>query len=101
MKNEEAGSLRTYVVGFLLSIVLTLASYFAVVGQLFSVSVITLVIFGFGILQVFVQLIFFLHLGHEPKPRWNLTVFLFMLLVLVIIVFGSLWIMDNLKYNLM
>jgi cytochrome o ubiquinol oxidase operon protein cyoD len=47
-----------------------------------------------------VQLVFFLHLGGEGKPRWRLTAFLFMLLVLVILVFGSLWIMYNLDYHM-
>ena len=100
-KKQGGGRFKTYMIGFLLSVVLTLASYFTVVEHLFPVRVIILAIFGFGLVQVFVQLVFFLHLGQEPKPRWNLTVFLFMLLVLSIIVFGSIWIMDNLMYNLM
>jgi len=99
-KKHGEGHFRTYIIGFLLSVVLTLASYFTVVEHLFSAWWIVLTIFGFGLVQVFVQLIFFLHLGQEPKPRWKLTVFLFMLLVLSIIVFGSIWIMDNLMYNL-
>jgi heme/copper-type cytochrome/quinol oxidase subunit 4 len=46
-----------------------------------------------------VQLIFFVHLDQERKPRWNLMVLLFAVLVVVIICFGSLWIMKNLNYH--
>jgi cytochrome o ubiquinol oxidase operon protein cyoD len=58
------------------------------------------IINGLAVVQLFVQLYFFLHMGDESKPRWNLMAFLFMLLVLVIVVFGSLWIMKNLDYHM-
>lgn len=90
--------LKLYILGYILCIGFTLTAYFVVVKQLFH-PLETIV--GLVILQSFVQLIFFLHLGKESKPRWNLHVFLFMVLVLIIIVFGSLWIMSNLNYNLM
>jgi cytochrome o ubiquinol oxidase operon protein cyoD len=50
--------------------------------------------------QVIIQLIFFLHLGEEESPRWNLISFLFMVGVVFIIVAGSLWIMFNLDYRM-
>ena len=50
-----------------------------------------------AVAQLMVQLVFFLHLGTESKPRWNLTVVLFALMVVVILVFGSLWIMKNIN----
>lgn len=100
-KQRNEGSIKTYTIAFSLSIVLTFASYFFVTRHLLSGSILISAIFTFCLLQVFVQLLFFLHLGQEKKPRWNLTVFLFMLMVLVIVVAGSIWIMNNLSYNLM
>ena len=50
--------------------------------------------------QFFTQLLFFLHLGRETKPRWKLLVFLFMTMIVAILVFGSLWIMYNLNYHM-
>ena len=50
-------------------------------------------------IQLFVQAIFFLHLGKESKPRWNQQLFAFMLATVIIIVGGSLWIMANLDYH--
>ena len=46
------------------------------------------------------RLYFFLHLGKETKPRWKLYVFGFMVSVVLIIVFGSIWIMNNLNYRM-
>jgi cytochrome o ubiquinol oxidase operon protein cyoD len=97
----ERGILKLYVTGFALSIVLTLAAYFAVDEYLLDRWVLVFAISALAIVQAFVQLIFFLHLGKESRPRWNMLVFLFMLLVVAIIVLGSLWIMYNLNDRVM
>jgi cytochrome o ubiquinol oxidase operon protein cyoD len=75
------GTLTSYTIGYLLSIVLTVLAYFLVV-------------------QLVVQLLFFLHLGQESRPRWHLLVFLMMIGFVAIIVVGSIWIMKNLDYNM-
>lgn len=94
-------TLTNYVIGFIASLLLTSAAYVAVTEELFVGGVLIAVIIGLAIVQVFVQLFFFLHLGHETKPRWKLVTLLFMLVVLFILVFGSLWIMQNLDYHMM
>lgn len=95
------GSVASYVVGFALSVILTLAAYFSVIHHLFAHKNLIAVIMVLAMLQFMVQLLFFLHLGREDKPRFNLLALLFMLLVLVIVVLGSLWIMNNLNYHVM
>lgn len=97
----DHGNLKFYVIGFLASIFFTLLSYLAVVYELFSSSALVGLISVSAVLQALVQLVLFLHLGSESKPRWNLMVFLFMALVLMVIVFGSLWIMYNLDYRML
>lgn len=99
-KEPAHGTLRSYSIGFGLSIILTLIPYYLIVNNSFSTKALFAVIMAFAVIQLLVQLLFFLHLGQEPKPRWNLIVFLFMLIVLVILVFGTLWIMNNLDYNM-
>lgn len=94
-------SLKPYVAGFVLSVILTLTAYFLVVERLLSGWELVAAIIALALTQFFVQVTLFLHVGDEPKPRWNLSAFLFMLLVVVIIVIGSLWIMNNLNYNMM
>lgn len=95
------GTLGSYITGFVLSIVLTLIAYFLVVEKMLTGGVLIGVIVALAAVQLLVQLLFFLHMGTESKPRWNLLLFLFMVLVLAIIVIGSLWIMYNLNTNVM
>lgn len=97
----EHGTLRSYTIGFVLSIVFTITAYLLVVNHLYSNRhLIVSAIVGLALLQFMVQLLFFLHLGKETKPRWKLLVFIFMISVVLILVFGSLWIMDNLNYRM-
>jgi cytochrome o ubiquinol oxidase operon protein cyoD len=90
---------RSYVVGFVLSLALTLAAYILVVDNKFSARSLMLMVAGLAVTQFIVQLVFFLHLGRESKPRFNLLMLIFALGVVLILVFGSLWIMINLDYH--
>jgi cytochrome o ubiquinol oxidase subunit IV len=99
------GSRRTYLLGFILSLGLTLTAWLLVrrhVGShhlFWTDKAVIITIMTLAITQLAVQLMFFLHLGKESKPRWNLTVLCFALTVLLILVLGSLWIMYNLDYH--
>lgn len=99
-QDSDQGTLRTYITGFVFSIVLTLLAYFMVVDREYSKWTVAIAIALMAVLQFIVQLVFFLHLGRESKPRWRVGVFLFMLLVVFIVVVGSLWIMYNLNYRM-
>lgn len=94
------GSYMSYAFGFILSLELTVGAYLFVVHDVMSSGWLLFTISLLAIIQLFIQLLFFLHLGKEPKPRWNLMVLLFAVLVVVIVVFGSLWIMHNLDYHM-
>lgn len=87
--------------GFVLSALLTLAAYFCVTKELFTGWTLTYVIFGLCVVQAFVLLIFYMHLFLEEKPRWNLMLFCFLVLVVIVVIGGTLWIMENLNYNTM
>lgn len=93
------GSFKSYLTGFILSVELTLVAYWLIVDRVFSDNLLIWAILGLAFIQLVVQLVYFLHLDKESNPRWNLMVFSFMAIVLVIIVFGSLWIMHNLNYH--
>lgn len=93
-------SLRSYAIGYILSIALTLEAFVIVRNHTFSVGVAAIVILALAIVQLLVQLFFFLHLDKAFKAPWNIIVFSFMALVVSIVVFGSLWIMSNLDYHM-
>jgi len=99
-RHETAqGTVRSYTTGFVLSLILTFAAYLLVVNDVFNGWTLVGVLAALAVTQLLAQLVFFLHLGRESRPRWNLTVMLFALMVVFIVVFGSLWIMKNLQYN--
>lgn len=97
--------MKSYVSGFIISLILTLAAFGLVMQHLDSSnealpqSILIPTVIALAITQLIVQLVFFLHLGRESRPRFNLTAFLFMILVVVLLVGGSLWIMANLDYH--
>lgn len=93
-------TLQSYVSGYMLSIGLTLSAYLLVRYHAASYRWLAAAISVLAVLQFLVQMIFFLHLRAETKPRWKLFVLLFMMLVVIILVFGSLWIMNNLNYRM-
>lgn len=92
--------LKLYVSGFVMSIVLTIIPFGIVMTHTLSGWELTTALFASAIMQLLVQLIFFLHLNRESKPRWNLLVGIFAAITVLIIVVGSLWIMNNLNYNM-
>lgn len=91
-------SAKPVAIGFVLSVVCTLVAYFVATAGVLHPWV---YILGLGILQTAIQFLFFFSLGKEKHPRWNLAMFLFMAAVIIIIVGGSLWIMNNLNYHMM
>jgi cytochrome o ubiquinol oxidase operon protein cyoD len=95
------GTLRSYATGFLLSLLLTLAAYFLVALHLLPPPTLYIAVGLLALAQSWLQLVYFLHLLKEPTPRWGLLIFLFMVMVTLILVIGSLWIMSHLSYNLM
>ncbi len=95
------GSIWSYTTGFVLSLVLTLGAYFLVTHHTYIGGTLLAAIVFLALVQLGVQLYFFLHLGAEPKPYWKSLVFIFMAVVVVILVGGSLWIMANLNYRTM
>jgi len=95
------GSLPEYLLGLSLSIILT-AIPFAVVmsgalGETLSIVLILLCAIG----QVMVQLIFFLHMNTSSAQIWNSVSGVFVLLLVIILIVGSLWIMQHLNHNML
>ena len=104
MKNTHAkddhGTMATYVVGFVLSLLLTAGAYVAVTNKLLSGKVLLAAILVLAVVQMCVQILFFLHLGRGPKPLYNVVFFAGTVGLILVVVIGSIFIMDNLHYNM-
>lgn len=94
-------SFKPLSVGFVLSVILTLAAYRIATRYHLRHMELAITLFSIGTIQALIQMVFFLHLGVENKPHWSLLTFFFTALVIVIVIGGSLWIMANLNYNTM
>ena len=96
-----SASLKPIWIGLVLSIILVLASYRIVTYYHLTSMELVYTVFGLGILQALLQLVFFMHLGLEDRPYWHLILFLFTATIVIIVIAGTIWIMSNLAYNLM
>ena len=89
---------KNYLTGFILSIGLTLVAYLSVVNHLLSGGSLIAAIFALALIQLIVQLLYFLHLG--PGSRDELIFFIATIGIILIIVGGSLWIIEELNFNM-
>ena len=105
MKNKSR-VLVTYITGFILSILLTFFTYSLIQLQIhgaetkLSFNLLVPALLCTALIQLFVQLIFFLHLGTEKRPRWNLLFFIITFLSVLVVIVASMWIMNHLNYNM-
>ena len=97
----EHTTYKSYFLGFFISIVLTLASYYIVTQKIFCECSIYIAISVLAIIQLLIQIIYFLHINSEGKPRWNLISMIAAIVMVVIVVAGSAWVMYNMNTNMM
>lgn len=95
------GSVKSYMIGFILSIILTGIPFWMVMDGGASKATILTVVLVCAVVQVLVHLVYFLHLDSKSEGGWNLIAIVFAALIILIVVVGSLWIMWNLNYNMM
>ncbi|CAN7171694.1 cytochrome o ubiquinol oxidase subunit IV [Caballeronia sp. LjRoot31] len=95
------GSVRSYVIGFVLSVVLTAAAFGLVMQQALgpTESIIAIAVLAF--IQILVHLVFFLHMNTSSSQRWNLLSLGFAVLVAVILIGGTLWVLHNVGAHMM
>jgi cytochrome o ubiquinol oxidase operon protein cyoD len=98
--HEEHGTTASYIIGFVLSVVFTLIPYYLVVEKVVTGNALVATIMGFAVLQMIIQIVFFLHIGREKGPRWQLGFFVSTVGIIFVVVGGSLWIMSHLYYNM-
>ena len=92
--------MKSYVIGFILSLIFTFIPYYLVVNQTFSSKPLLVIIVAIGLIQMLIQVTFFLHLGRGPKPDWNLYFYIGTFGLILVVVGGSILIMNNLHYNM-
>ncbi len=98
---SEHGTTASYIVGFILSLIFTFIPYYLVVNKVIQGNALIFTILAIAVLQMAIQLFFFLHLGRGPKPLYNIVFFFATAGIIVITVGASLFIMANLYHNML
>ncbi|MEM9301870.1 MAG: cytochrome o ubiquinol oxidase subunit IV [Pseudomonadota bacterium] len=100
--NATHGSFRSYLVGFGLSVVLTVIPFALVMTHDGSKTALILVaVFALGAAQILVHIHYFLHVTLKAEAGWQALSLLFTTVLLVIVIAGSLWVMLHLEDNMM
>jgi len=95
-------TLRGYLTGFVLSVILTVIPFWLVMHNTIpSSSMTALVILALGAVQMVVHVIYFLHMNAQAEGGWNMLALIFTLIIVVIAMAGSLWVMYHLNANMM
>jgi cytochrome o ubiquinol oxidase subunit IV len=97
----SGGTFRSYTIGFILSIVLTIIAFGIVMSGVQSPSIVLFTIIVAAIAQILVHLHYFLHLRKSSDARWNIMALIFTVLIIALFIGGSLWIMYNMNYRMM
>jgi len=95
-------TLKGYLTGFVLAVILTAIPFWLVMGKVFGTSATTaIVILAIGVVQIVVHMIYFLHMNGKAEGGWTMLALLFTLVLVVITLSGSLWVMYHLNHNMM
>lgn len=96
------GSLRDYITGFVLAVILTVIPFWLVMsGGFESRSATVAVVMICAVLQVVVHMVYFLHMNSRSEEGWTLISVIFTIVIVFIMLAGSIWVMYHLNTNMM
>ena len=96
------GSFKSYMTGFVLSIILTAIPFWLVMGDVLeSKTLLVAAIMILGTIQIVVHMVYFLHMNTKSEQGWNVLALIFTVVIVVITLAGSLWVMYHLNTNMM
>lgn len=93
-------TLSSYLMGFGLSIFLTLAAFGIVASKQLTHTQVYITLLVLALIQLLVQSVCFLRLNFSKEGKLNSLPFIFILVIIAIIIAGTIWIMYNLNYNM-
>jgi len=100
-QSHAHGSRRIYLLGFLLSVVLTAVPFWLVMTGALDARTTAITIVALAVVQILVHTICFLHVNTRAEGGWTLMAYAFSAVIVLIVIAGSLWIMYHLNTNMM
>lgn len=98
---DIAAGVQVYLAGLALAVLLTCTSFYIAGSKLVWGPSIPVALVVLAIAQMGVHLVFFLHITTGPENTNNVMALAFGVLIVVLLIGGSLWIMDHLNHNMM
>ncbi len=101
MTRPPHGTLQSYLIGFGLSVVLTVIPFWLIMsGVIANKAIAAITIMAFAAVQIVVHIIYFLHVNFRSERGWTFLTLMFTAIVLFITLSGSLWVMFHLTSNM-
>ena len=95
-------SLKGYMTGFVLSVILTAIPFWMVMtGAIDNKQATAIIVMAFAVVQIVVHMVFFLHMNPASEGGWSMLALIFTVILVVIVLSGSLWVMYHLNANMM
>ncbi len=96
------GTFKSYMTGFVLSVILTAIPFALVIGDVFHSKLATVsLVLTLGVIQIVVHMIYFLHMNSKSEGGWTMMALIFTIVIIAIALAGSLWVMYHLNTNMM
>ena len=93
---------RSYMTGFVLSVILTAIPFWLVMGDVLDDTLKTgIIIMALAAVQIVVHMIYFLHMNTKSEGGWTFMALAFTLTLVVITLVGSIWVMYHMDQNMM
>jgi cytochrome o ubiquinol oxidase subunit IV len=92
--------LRGYLIGLALAVLLTAGSFWSLNEHVIYGPGIVMALIVFGLAQVGVHLVYFLHLTTSPDNTNNALALAFGVLIVSLVFFGSIWVMFHMNGNM-
>ena len=95
-------SFSGYMVGFVLSIVLTAIPFWLVMAKVITErNTAVLVLGAFAVVQILVHMVCFLHMNGKVEGGWTLLSTIFTVVFVAIAISGTLWVMLQMNAHMM
>jgi cytochrome o ubiquinol oxidase operon protein cyoD len=96
------GSFKSYMTGFVLSVILTAIPFWLVMADVLDSKAATVgAIMILGVIQIVVHMVYFLHMNSKSEGGWTMMALIFTIVIVAIALVGSLWVMHHLNANMM
>lgn len=93
-------TLKSYMIGLALSLIFTMIAFECVGHHLLTHAHLYILLTVLALAQLLAQVVYFLRMNVTTAGQWNTMPFIFTLVIVLVLVFGTLWIMYNLNYNM-